>query len=293
MARSVQYIVITPVRDEAAYVEKTLQAVVSQTIRPKQWVIVDDGSTDGTDRLLDEKTKDIPWISVVHRQNRGFRAAGGGVVQAFYAGYDCLDDDQWDYVVKLDADLSFAPDFFERCFKCFDDDPALGIGGGLVCKIEDGETKVDSLGDPPFHVRGATKIYRRACWDKLHPLLAAPGWDTIDEVKANMLGWTTRTFNEIELIQHKPTGGADGNWRNWVKNGKANYITGYHPLFMLAKCAKRAFKKPYFVESFALLYGFCSSFLKQIPRFPEPDVINYLQDQQLKRLLSKPSIYRK
>jgi glycosyltransferase involved in cell wall biosynthesis len=270
---------------------ETIASVVNQTILPSQWIIVDDGSTDGTSELLDNMTTAASWIKVIHRNNRGFRAAGGGVVQAFYSGYSILNDQDWDFLVKLDGDLSFTPDYFEQCFKIFDREPMLGIGGGTVCQLENGQLRVDSIGDPPFHVRGATKIYRRACWEKINPLINAAGWDTIDEVKANLHGWVTRTFNDLKLIQHKPTGGADGNWRNWFKNGRANYITGYHPLFMLAKCVKRALNKPILIESIALLAGFCSGYIKRIPQVCDADAISYLRKQQLRRLLLRPSIY--
>ncbi len=291
MKNTIRYIIISPVRDEVQYVMETIDSVVNQTILPSQWIIVDDGSTDGTSELLDNRTKSASWIKVVHRNNRGFRAAGGGVVEAFYAGYSVLGDQDWDFIVKLDGDLSFGPDYFEQCFKIFDSESMLGIGGGTICQLENGQLRVDSIGDPQFHVRGATKIYRRACWKKINPLVNAAGWDTIDEVKANLHGWSTRTFNDLKLIQHKPTGGADGNWRNWFKNGRANYITGYHPLFMLAKCVKRALNKPIFIESIALLAGFCSGYLKQIPQVPDADAISYLRRQQLRRLLFRPSIY--
>jgi biofilm PGA synthesis N-glycosyltransferase PgaC len=291
MNNQYKYIIITPVRDEALYIEKTLEAVSCQTILPSQWLIVDDGSVDGTGEILDSRAAQISWIKVIHRKNRGFRAAGGGVMEAFYAGYSVLNDDDWDFIVKLDGDLSFSPDYFEQCFKVFDAEKELGIAGGTICQLENGQLKVDSVGDPQFHVRGATKIYRRACWEKINPLVKAPGWDTVDEVKANFHGWTTRTFADLKLVQHKPTGGADGFWRNRFKNGLANYITGYHPVFMLAKCVKRALRKPFFLESIALLAGFCTGYLKGIPQVQDDEVIRYLRQQQIRFLLRRPCIY--
>lgn len=262
-----------------------------QTILPSQWVIVDDGSSDGTGEILDIRAAQTNWIKVIHRKNRGFRSAGGGVIDAFYAGYSVLYDESWDFIIKLDGDLSFDPDYFELCFKIFEVEAKLGIGGGTVCQLENGQLRVDSAGDPPFHVRGATKIYRRACWEKIKPLVNASGWDTIDEVKANLHGWTTRTFSDLKLIQHKPTGGADGFWRDRFKNGRANYITGYHPVFMLAKCVKRVLRKPIFLESLALLAGFCSGYLKGIPQVQDDEAIRYLRQQQMRFILRKPSIY--
>lgn len=286
-----KYSVVTPVRDEAAHIRHTVESMLQQSLPPRQWIVVDDGSSDGTGEILDGYARKIDWLRVVHRADRGFRSAGGGVIDAFYAGYAFLDDD-WDFVVKLDGDVSFAADYFEKALANFDAEPQLGIGGGLVCRQENGTLKVDSATDPPFHVRGATKIYRRRCWDQIAPLAIAPGWDTIDEVKANFHGWHTRTFRELHLIQHKPTGSADGNWRNWFKNGRANYVTGYHPLFLLAKCGRRAFsRRPFLMESTALFAGFTSGYLRRIPRGADTDVVRYLRRQQLRRLSGRPSIY--
>jgi biofilm PGA synthesis N-glycosyltransferase PgaC len=285
-----RYVVITPVRDEALHIENTIEAMKSQTLLPSQWIVVDDGSTDGTGDILDKYASQTNWMRVVHRPNRGHRANGGGVMEAFYAGLEQLTE-AWDYLVKLDGDLSFGADYFERCFALFEADSTLGIGGGTVCQMEHGEARVDSKGDPPFHVRGATKIYRRACWEAINPLAKATGWDTIDEVKANHRGWTTRTFPALTIIQHKPTGGADGVWRNAFKNGRANYISGYHPAFLMAKCVKRSMDKPVLLGSTALLCGYLSGYLCRIPRAAEPQVIRYLRQQQVRRLLHRPSIY--
>jgi glycosyltransferase involved in cell wall biosynthesis len=290
MTRSA-YVIVTPVRDELAHVERAVDSVVRQTSRPMSWIIVDDGSTDGTGPLLDALSAPHSWISIVHRADRGFRSNGSGVMDAFHAGFEAVEDIHWDYVVKLDADLSFAPDYFERCFEHFANEPRLGIGGGTVCSQVGGELRVDSAGDPPFHVRGATKIYRRGCWDQIGPLIKAPGWDTIDEVRANYLGWQTRTFPELKLVQHKPTGSADGSWKNAFKNGKANYLTGYHPAFMLAKCARRLVRKPYLVEGAVLCAGFMSGYVNRLPQLADADTVRYLRQQQVRRLTLRRSIY--
>jgi glycosyltransferase involved in cell wall biosynthesis len=286
-----RFVIVSPVRDEELHIKLTIQSVIKQTVRPVLWVIVNDGSSDGTKEILDRCSARFSWIKVFHRKNRGYRKAGGGVVEAFYDGYFALGDNRWDFIVKLDGDLSFSSDYFQKCFSYFSGDQKLGIGGGTVFTQQKGRFDVDSAGDPPFHVRGATKIYRRSCWEKISPLVRAPGWDTIDEVKANFYGWSTRTFPDIMLIQHKSTGSADGNWHNWFKNGLANYITGYHPVFMLAKCVNRTFEKPPLIASLALFSGFCYGYLKKIPQVQEYEIIRYLRKQQLRRLLLRTSIY--
>ena len=285
------YIVVTPVRDEKDYVERTIESMLGQTHRPLRWVVVDDGSKDGTSQLLDDRLGSLDWVTVVHRADRGFRAAGGGVVDAFYAGFDPVANLEWEFVVKLDGDLSFAPDYFSRCFDRFEREPELGIGGGIVCSLDGAQRRVDSVGDPRFHVRGATKIYRRECWNQIAPLIRAPGWDTLDEVRANFFGWRTETFQDLDVIQHKPTGSAAGTWSNSFKNGRANYITGYHPAFMAAKCVKRLFRKPYVVEAVGMGAGFVSGYVKRLPQLADADTIRYLRRQQVRRLLLQPSIY--
>lgn len=284
------YVVVTPVRDEAAYVERTFASLIAQSSRPTLWIVVDDGSTDGTDAIVDRLASRRGWIRVLHRPDRGFRAAGGGVMEAFSAGVNHVDTD-WDFLVKLDADLSFDCNYFATCLRHFEADPQLGIAGGTVCRLKGDNVQIDSPGDPAFHVRGATKIYRRACWESIAPLPATPGWDTIDEVRANLAGWRTRTFGDATVLQHKPTGAADGRWRNAFKNGRADYFTGYHPLFMAAKCLRRTWHKPYGAESCALAAGYCSGYLARMPRPAGEDAVRYLRKQQMRRLLLRPSIY--
>lgn len=286
----INYVVITPARDEESHIHLTIRAMAEQTLRPAQWVIVDDGSRDRTREITDCAASTHSWITVVHRSDRGFRQAGGGVVEAFYDGFSYLQCQNWDFLVKLDADLSFAPDYFESCFTRFQADARLGIGGGGIYHIDQGRLVLEP--NPAFHVRGATKIYKRECWDKLEGLTAAPGWDTIDEVKANMLGWRTQTFPELQLVHHRTTGAADGSWKDSVKNGFANYVAGYHPLFMLTKCARRLIKRPYVTNAAGLLWGYVRGYLKRSPRVHDRSLITYTRSQQIRRLVGLDSIWK-
>lgn len=285
-----RYVVISAVRNEEKYIERTIRCVVAQTIKPAEWIIVNDGSVDRTGELIDKYANEYEWIMTTHRDDRGFREAGSGVVEAFYEGYNSLLEPEWDFIVKLDGDLSFGSDCFERCFERFRANAKLGIAGAGIYDLANGKLKLEEA--PAFHVRGATKIYRRECWDAIGGLVVAIGWDTVDEVKANMLGWETRTFANIKVIHHRPTGKADGTWRSLVKYGVANYVSGYHPIFMSLKCIRRAFKKPYVVGSLGLYYGFLSGYLKRMRRVQDRSMITYLRRQQMRRLFLKPSIWR-
>ncbi|MGB7729609.1 MAG: glycosyltransferase family A protein [Candidatus Acidiferrum sp.] len=284
-----RYVIITPVRDEGKHIDATVECVLRQTIRPEQWIIVDDGSTDQTGAVLDRYARQFPWIRVIHRANRGFRKSGGGVMEAFHDGYNALNCD-WDFIVKLDGDLSFAPEYFEKCFEHFQSEPNLGIGGGEIYHLVSKELKLEAT--PRFHVRGATKIYRKACWVAIGGLWSTAGWDTIDEVKANMLGWKTYSFSDLKLLHHRLTGTADGLIRDRVKHGKVCYVSGYHPLFVLASCFYRIARKPYVIGSAAVLYGYLKAYLTHPPRVEDPSYIAYMRSQQLRRLLGMQTIWR-
>jgi poly-beta-1,6-N-acetyl-D-glucosamine synthase len=287
------YIIVSPVRNEAEYIQRTIASVLAQTILPKQWIIVNDGSTDATGRIIDEVATRYSWIKAVHRQDRGIRVAGGGVMEAFYTGFQLVADERWQYLVKLDGDVTFEPDYFGRCLAQFAQEARLGIAGGLVYKAANGALSPESKVDPAFHVRGPTKIYRRECWQEIGGLVSAVGWDTVDELKANMLGWSTRTLPDIRIVHHRPAGAAYGTWANWLKNGRANYAAGYHPIFMLAKCVSRFFRKPYVTAALGLWAGFCSGYVKRIWRIDDPALIRYVRTQQIYRLLGRPSLWSK
>jgi len=285
------YIIISPVRNEAKHLPLTIDSVTRQTVLPTRWIIVDDGSSDETGAVAEAAAARFDWLQVVHRSDRGFRKPGGGVNDAFYDGYDKIGPVDWQYIVKLDGDLSFAPDYFGRCLLRFQEDKRLGIGGGTVCKEMSGQLVPESTVDPAFHVRGATKIYKRDCWDGIGGLIRAPGWDTVDEFKANMMGWATYTFSEIQVRHHRPAGQAQGNWKNWVKNGRANYVAGYHPLFMMLKCVSRLRSRPYGIAALGLFTGYWGGYLRRVPMVGDKQLVRYVRLQQMARLFNRDSLW--
>jgi glycosyltransferase involved in cell wall biosynthesis len=281
---------VTPVRDEESYLSLTIESMAKQTILPQEWVIVDDGSKDGTGRIIDEAARQYPWIRGVRREDRGFRKWGAGIIEAFYSGFDALTCKDWEFMSKLDGDLSFAPEYFAGMFKKFEEDSRLGIGGGYLYHLENGTRTLED--GPVFHVRGGAKIYRRACWDAIGGLWVGPGSDTVDEVKGNMLGWSSRSFLDLQIQHHRWTGAAYGRWGGIAKNGKTDYVSGYHPLFLIAKAVARLPRRPYLVGSAALLYGYISAALQRTPQVDDPQLIRYLQKQQLAKLWGRETIWK-
>jgi poly-beta-1,6-N-acetyl-D-glucosamine synthase len=287
---NIRYVVITPARDEEKYIELTIKSILCQSIRPIKWVIVNDGSTDSTEKIIDRYASQNEWIHAIHRNNRGYRKSGGGVMEAFYEAYKILRSDNWNYIVKLDGDLSFAVDYFEKCFMHFHKDSKLGIGGGVIYHNIDGKLRFEKT--PQFHVRGASKIYKRECWDAIGGLWPAAGWDTIDEVKANMIGWRTYSFKELPVIHHRYTGSADGLFRDRMKHGVACYVSGYHPLYVLASCVLRLVKKPCFIGSVAIMYGYIKSYINRPARLCDRTYYAYIRAQQLRRLCGMQTIWK-
>lgn len=284
-----EYVIITPVRNEGQYIEQTVKSVITQTILPKEWIIVNDGSIDDTAEIITNYAYKYSWMKIVHRKDRGYRKSGKGVMEAFFQGYNNLKFKNYDFIIKLDGDLTFNPEYFEKCFQYFSEDQQLGIAGGTVYNDVNGTLICEK--NPRFHVRGATKIYKRECWQSIYDLLNTTGWDTIDEVKANMLGYKTKTFPDLKVIQLKNTGIVDGIWRSWIKNGRANYIAGYHPIFMIMKCIRRIFTKPIIVSSMALFIGYVSGYIKKIPQVDDRGLIQYIRKNQMRKLLFKESMW--
>lgn len=308
--RPLRYIAITPVRDEEQYLRHTIRSMLRQTILPVQWILVDDGSSDRTLTIINGLSAQKSWITAVHRPDssrdsrsgvsgtddepvsyrRGTRALQAKEIEAFYEGFEHITTTDWDFLVKLDGDVSFGAHYFERCFARFARDRDLGIGGGIICHRLEGRLQAEVT--PRFHVRGATKIYRRACWHEIGGVVKGAGWDTLDEVKANMLGWRTRTFLHLPVIHHRYTGAANGAWRNALKNGLWNHVCGYHPLFVLAKCVKRMFWRAQMLHSTGLLWGFVLGRIRRVPQIEDKALIRFLQEQQLRRLLLRPTIWK-
>ena len=286
---TVRYCIITPSRDEERFIGGTIESVLRQTIRPVEWIIVDDGSTDATGVIIDQYAQKYSWIRTLHRENRGYRSTGGGV-EAFLDAYPLLQSRDWEYLVNLDGDLTFAPDYFGRCFEYFHKTPQLGIGGGAIYAKMGERLQLEKA--PSFHVRGATKIYRRECWEKLDGLLCGLGWDTVDEIKANQLGWITRTFPDLRLVHHRASGTVWGAWGNAVNDGEADYIVGYHPLFFCLKCARHVCNSPYVIRSLGIAYGFLRGIVRRTPQIGDRELRAYVRNQQLRRLMGVSSIWK-
>jgi poly-beta-1,6-N-acetyl-D-glucosamine synthase len=284
------YVVITPVRDEEEYLPLSIESMVRQSNPPREWIIVNDGSRDRTAQIIADACNSYSWIRSVTCSDRGYRKWGAGIIEAFYEGFNSLSFQDWGFVCKLDGDLSFEPNYFQDALTKFKRDPKLGIGGGVLYHYRNGARVLER--HPKFHVRGGVKIFRRACWDAIGGLWVGPGSDTVDEVKANQLGWQTRSFPDLHLIHHRPTGASWGRWGSLIKDGRVDYVYGSHPAFLIAKSIARLIRRPYISGSIALIYGYVSAYLRGTPRVDDPELIKYLRQQQIARLTGRETIWK-
>lgn len=281
-----RYAIISPVRNEAAFIRRTLESVVAQTEHPVIWVIVDDGSTDGTADIISEFAEKWPFIRVVPLadNNAGSpddRLLWAAEAIAFREGLCEVGLDGIDFVVKLDGDLAFGPEYFSALMDEFGRDPSLGMAGGYCYQVRDGRRVLE--GNPASHVRGPTKMYRVACYRDIGGIEPVYGWDALDELKAQMRGWTTRSF-DYPVDHLKPTGTVGGLLHARVRGGRGAYLLGYHPLFLLARCARLACVRPYGIGGVAFLAGFMAEAAAGSPRVADPATVDYLRHQQLGRL---------
>lgn len=278
-----KYVIVSPVRDEEKLIRFTLDSVINQTTLPGQWIIVDDGSSDRTASIVWEYAEKYPWITLVELPDRGYRMPGEGVVRAFNAGLEKVQIDLYDFIIKLDGDLSFGPSYFDRLLSRFGANPKLGIAGGAL-HVPRGTRWVLERA-PEDHVRGATKVYRRECFQDIGGLETIGGWDAIDELRAQMQGWETLSFSDLHIRQYRPTGTAESKVARMVKSGEFSYLRGYHPAVVLLRGAFRAFTdQPFMVGGAAMLWGYLRSWLTRQRRLDDPELIAYSRRKSLSRL---------
>jgi glycosyltransferase involved in cell wall biosynthesis len=278
-----KYVVITPVRNEATHVGKTLASMVAQTVKPAEWVIVNDGSTDGTEQIVNGYAAQYPWIRLINRKNRGFRQRGPGVVEAFYEGLRHLTETDYKVIVKLDGDLSFDPRYFETLLEAFVRNPRLGITSGGIHVQTNGRWIIERYLTP--WTSGPSKVYRRACFEAIGGLRRSLGWDGVDNWHAQMLGWEIGRDKRLRVLHHRPWGAATGNLKSRVEEGQGAYYMGYHPLFMLARGTWRMINRPYVIGGCAMIWGYVASWLTRRERV-EPELVRFVQRAQLRLLAS-------
>jgi biofilm PGA synthesis N-glycosyltransferase PgaC len=295
-----RYAVVTPCRDEAKYARRTLDSVTGQTEPPALWVIVDDGSRDDTPKILAEYAARFPFIRVVRRADRGDRKVGGGVIEAFYTGYETIDPNEFEYVCKLDLDLDLPPTYFARLMDRMEAEPRIGNCSGKPYFFPPGtdDTHVDfpistaagliseKIGDE--NAIGASKFYRTRCFQQIGGFVREVMWDGIDGHRCRQLGWIAISWDDPELrFAHlRPMGTSHKNW--WtgrMRHGYGQYFMGTPPVYMLASAVYRMTRPPLVVGGLAMIHGYVDSMVRDRPRYGTPEFRSFLRSYQWACLL--------
>ena len=283
MATLPKYVLITPARNEAQFIELTIKSVVAQTVRPLKWVIVSDGSTDGTDDIVRSYTAENPWMELIRMPERRERDFAGKV-RAFNAGRARVADLDFDVIGNLDADVSFEAEHFGFLAAKFADDPRLGVVGA---PFREGAFQYDYRFTNIENVWGGCQLFRRDCFEDIGGYVPAKGGciDHIAVVSARMKGWKTRTFTEKVCLHHREMGTAQhGGLGAKFKTGAKDYSVGNHPLWELFRTFYQMTERPIVIGGLALGSGYTWSMLRREKRPVSRELVAFTRREQLQRL---------
>jgi biofilm PGA synthesis N-glycosyltransferase PgaC len=266
-------LVISPVRNEAAHIERVVRAVAAQHLAPARWVVVDDGSDDGTLEILRRHEADLPFMTVIEAGDHESapvrdRLARAAAPRAFNAGLAAAGLDGYTHVMKLDGDIELEPSYLRELMGRFAADPALGLAGGVLVEptAEGGLRPIDI---PRHHVHGALKCYSAACFTAIGGMQERLGWDTIDGTYARMHGFSTRSFPELVSTHHRPIGSADGTLRGHARHGECAYIAHYTAWWVALRAVKVGRRSPAVLSGLAFAYGYARAALRRVDRVPD------------------------
>jgi poly-beta-1,6-N-acetyl-D-glucosamine synthase len=253
-------LIVSPVRNEAAHIERLARSLAAQKVAPSAWMVLDDGSTDDTWAILQSLRGEVPFL-LFRRASTDCevecgrdRLAAAAAPRAFNAALEGFDPSEFDFIGKLDGDVELPPDYFERLLERFATDPDLGIAcGDLVERFDDGWRRIAI---PSHHVHGALKLYRRSCFQAIGGVRETLGWDTIDEVTARALGYHTRSYRDIVVKHHRHWGSADGKLRGRARHGRAAWLLGYGPGWAALRALKLMTVRPVGISGLSFYYGY-------------------------------------
>ncbi|HLY40581.1 MAG TPA: glycosyltransferase family 2 protein [Terracidiphilus sp.] len=283
MAEPLKYVLITPARNEAEYIEFTIRSMIAQTHFPVRWVIVSDGSTDGTDEIARRYADQYPWIELLRMPEREERHFAGKV-GAFNAGYQRVQRTAFDVVGNLDADVSFGPKLFEFILQKMAESPELGVAGA---PFREGTFQYDYRFSNIENVWGGCQLFRRECFDSIGGYRPLKGGciDHVAVLSARMHGWQTKTFTENVCVHHRQMGTAmQGALKAKFKTGVKDYTVGNHPLWELVRTIYQFKNPPFVIGGLALGSGYAWSILRRAETPLSADLGAFVRQEQMNRL---------
>jgi poly-beta-1,6-N-acetyl-D-glucosamine synthase len=283
MVSSLRYVLITPARNESTSIEQTIQAMVAQTIKPVRWVIVSDGSTDGTDEIVNKYAAEQKWIELVRMPERKERHFAGKV-NAFNAGYSRVANLDYDVIGNLDADITMDDTYFDFLLKKFADNPRLGVAG---TPFREGSTQYDYRFTSVEHVSGACQLFRRKCFEEIggYTPREIGGIDLVAVLTARLKGWQTRSFLERTCVHHRPMGTASQpGLMARLKGGRGDYLLGSHPVWEVSRCLYQMTRWPFLLGGGMRLVGFFWAMVTGTERQVSAELVKFRRKEQMHRI---------
>ena len=278
------YALVTPAYNEAEFLEGTIRSVVGQTVLPRRWVIVSDGSTDGTDAIAKRYAERHDWITYI-RIDRADGYSFARKARSFNAGYDIVKPLSFDLIANLDADISFEPDYFAFLISKFEQHADLGVAGTPM--IEPGHDPVEDALFNETDVFGACQVFRRSCFEEVggYTPIKAGGIDWVALRTARMHGWKTRSYFEKRFFHHRPMGlRKGGGLVARFRHGEKDYFLGNHPLWQLSRAAYQLTRRPYVVGATAVSLGYLTASLRRMARPVPAPLVAFHRQEQMERL---------
>lgn len=281
-----EVIIISPSRNEGEYIGKTIECMKSQKILPKQWIIVNDGSNDNTDAVVNKYIKELPFITYIVREDRGYRLPGSGVVDAFYSGFKHIKQ-EYDVIAKLDADVEFQPNMIEIIIKHFKENPKIGITGPVQYEKINNKGDYKKIYSPKGYVAGPHKFYRKECFKDINGLIKRAGWDGVDIIKANMKGWETGEIDDLVLYHLKSTGTSKGEGikKASLKYGDVSYYMGGYFWYFLLRAFYRTIESRDINVGYYMIRGFMKSMMNKTDRESD-EFRKFLKHIQIKNTIN-------
>lgn len=279
-----KYYIIIPAYNEARFIHKVLDSIVTQTLLPKRVIIVDDNSTDRTSEIVNGYCEKYPFIDLINKNSRALHQPGSKVVQAFNEGYKLLDGN-YDFISKLDADLVLPPDHFEVIARTFSDHEKVGMAGGFAYIPSDGKWQLEQLTDKD-HIRGALKSYRKECFIQIGGLKEAMGWDTVDELLARYYGWEVRTLPELR-VKHLRATGTNYSKEARYKQGEAFYRLGYGLQLTAIAALKLALRKKQPVWAKDYIEGYRQAKIRDVPLLVDEQQAKFIRSYRWQNIKNK------
>lgn len=282
-----RYAVITPCRNEEAYLPRIIESVVNQTMRPAVWIIVDDGSDDQTPAIVEAASGEHDWIRLHKRPDRGTRAVGGGVVEAFNDGLAQIRLDDYDYICKLDADLGLPESYFETIVRMMETDPLRGnLSGKTYIQTASGRWVSERMGDE--NAIGPAKFYRVSCFKDIGGFVKQASWDGIDGHRCRMCGWIAESIDleELRIRHYRPQGSSQvGIWTGRKRWGRGKYFMGSSLFYVGAVSVYRMTERPFVIGGLGIFCGYLGSWIRRDARYDDRDYLRFFRKYERDSLL--------